>query len=128
MSGVATEFHAAAAFLCKGSPVPDGRLAQRLERSPHTREVKGSNPLSPTILSSLAGINAGKCFSCAGFPNPSIGPISGSFALVPSPVIEYRRHVSCGQMDVDNLYSPVLVANDRRSDTSPPARTKLAYQ
>src|ERR1700740_432716 len=27
----------------------DGRLAQRLERSPHTREVKGSNPLSPTI-------------------------------------------------------------------------------
>jgi hypothetical protein len=38
----------------------DGRLAQRLERSPHTREVKGSNPLSPTILiilpQSLAGL------------------------------------------------------------------------
>jgi hypothetical protein len=31
-------------------PVPDGRLAQRLERSPHTREVKGSNPLSPTTF------------------------------------------------------------------------------
>src|ERR1700741_173629 len=29
-------------------PLIDGRLAQRLERSPHTREVKGSNPLSPT--------------------------------------------------------------------------------
>src|SRR5258708_20434380 len=29
-------------------PVTNGRLAQRLERSPHTREVKGSNPLSPT--------------------------------------------------------------------------------
>src|SRR4030095_430248 len=26
----------------------DGRLAQWLERSPHTREVKGSSPLSPT--------------------------------------------------------------------------------
>ena len=33
------------------APVPNGRLAQRLERSPHTREVKGSNPLSPTTLS-----------------------------------------------------------------------------
>jgi hypothetical protein len=32
------------------APRFDGRLAQRLERSPHTREVKGSNPLSPTIL------------------------------------------------------------------------------
>src|SRR5450755_3600874 len=31
-------------------PVKNGRLAQRLERSPHTREVKGSNPLSPTIF------------------------------------------------------------------------------
>src|SRR5271157_1064466 len=31
-------------------PFQDGRLAQRLERSPHTREVKGSNPLSPTTL------------------------------------------------------------------------------
>jgi hypothetical protein len=38
-------------FPCKGYPFIDGRLAQRLERSPHTREVKGSNPLSPTILS-----------------------------------------------------------------------------
>src|ERR1700756_3316005 len=36
-------------FPCKGYPLIDGRLAQRLERSPHTREVKGSNPLSPTI-------------------------------------------------------------------------------
>src|SRR5882724_148387 len=35
----------------KNPPVLNGRLAQRLERSPHTREVKGSNPLSPTILS-----------------------------------------------------------------------------
>src|ERR1700676_1069845 len=35
-------------FPCKGYPFRDGRLAQRLERSPHTREVKGSNPLSPT--------------------------------------------------------------------------------
>src|SRR6266481_1252539 len=35
-------------FPCKGYPLIDGRLAQRLERSPHTREVKGSNPLSPT--------------------------------------------------------------------------------
>src|SRR5579859_1343251 len=39
----------AAMFPCKGYPLTDGRLAQRLERSPHTREVKGSNPLSPTI-------------------------------------------------------------------------------
>ena len=31
-------------------PFQNGRLAQRLERSPHTREVKGSNPLSPTTL------------------------------------------------------------------------------
>src|SRR4249920_134469 len=31
-------------------PFLDGRLAQRLERSPHTREVKGSNPLSPTTF------------------------------------------------------------------------------
>src|SRR5579863_668226 len=38
----------AAMFPCKGHPLADGRLAQRLERSPHTREVKGSNPLSPT--------------------------------------------------------------------------------
>src|SRR5882762_6510185 len=36
-------------FPCKGYPLINGRLAQRLERSPHTREVKGSNPLSPTI-------------------------------------------------------------------------------
>src|SRR6266852_6446620 len=32
----------------RGHPFFDGRLAQRLERSPHTREIKGSNPLSPT--------------------------------------------------------------------------------
>src|SRR5208337_1475833 len=42
------------AAICK--PVFDGRLAQRLERSPHTREVKGSNPLSPTIPWSLSEI------------------------------------------------------------------------
>jgi hypothetical protein len=44
----------------------DGRLAQRLERSPHTREVKGSNPLSPTILKDslivCAGVLRGRTF------------------------------------------------------------------
>src|ERR1700756_3847520 len=53
MSVVAEAFRPIAAmFPCKGHPLIDGRLAQRLERSPHTREVKGSNPLSPTILRS----------------------------------------------------------------------------
>src|SRR5215472_9372183 len=37
----------------KVHPLSDGRLAQWLERSPHTREVKGSSPLSPTISSYL---------------------------------------------------------------------------
>src|SRR6202790_5354385 len=50
MSVVAEAFRPIATmFPCKGYPLSDGRLAQRLERSPHTREVKGSNPLSPTI-------------------------------------------------------------------------------
>src|SRR5262249_16380482 len=33
---------------CEPATRFDGRLAQWLERSPHTREVKGSSPLSPT--------------------------------------------------------------------------------
>src|ERR1700757_281141 len=53
MSVVAQAFRPIATkFPCNGYPFRDGRLAQRLERSPHTREVKGSNPLSPTILRS----------------------------------------------------------------------------
>jgi hypothetical protein len=45
----------------------DGRLAQRLERSPHTREVKGSNPLSPTIPLNSRTIAFENAFPLAGF-------------------------------------------------------------
>src|SRR6266852_7734012 len=70
----------------RGHPFFDGRLAQRLERSPHTREVKGSNPLSPTtsphspIFVSLPGVNRASTV-----PNPPFALRAVGFA------VRYRR-------------------------------------
>src|SRR5271157_4416752 len=56
-------------------PFQDGRLAQRLERSPHTREVKGSNPLSPTTpLDSATVLDA---------RNPATSCICAELAIYP---------------------------------------------
>src|SRR5271156_143186 len=62
------------AFCCR-TPVLDGRLAQRLERSPHTREVKGSNPLSPTTPLNSPTV--------PGARNPATSTICAELAIYP---------------------------------------------